>query len=293
LNPGHGIERGRREEKIENKESFSEHIQKEVNIDEINYDEVRKDFINWLYEKCSKEHADKQIYYLDKYLPDKVRNPKELFEIIRKVEKGKRHFCVGLRNLLNFYEAFDLMSEESLMKYRKIVKLPKLNPDDYIPEDSKVIESFRKIEDERYRLVFKLLAFSGIRLREAVYLFNNFNRDKLIFGEKIAKYPLSLDRRTKKSFYAYMPKEFAIELRKLKLNEDAVKQYFSRRGLPAKYLRKWNYNFLILNGVPESVADFIQGRTSITVGSMHYLAKVKQADEWYSRVIDKLIKLFS
>jgi len=37
--------------------------------------------------------------------------------------------------------------------------------------------------------------------------------------------------------------------------------------------------FLILNGVPKSVADFIQGRFSYTIGSMHYLAKVKQADE--------------
>ena len=45
--------------------------------------------------------------------------------------------------------------------------------------------------------------------------------------------------------------------------------------------------FLILNGVPESVADFIQGRASVTVGSSHYLAKTKQADEWYSRIVDK------
>jgi len=50
---------------------------------------------------------------------------------------------------------------------------------------------------------------------------------------------------------------------------------------------------LILNGVPESVADFIQGRASITVGSMHYLTKVKQADEWYLRVADKLMEIFS
>ena len=97
----------------------------------------------------------------------------------------------------------------------------------------------------------KLLAFSGIRLREAIYLFNinNFDKNKLIFGEKIAKYPLSLDRKSKRSFYAYMPKSFAMELKKIELSEEAVKQYFSRRGLPAKYLRKWNYNFLILNGV--------------------------------------------
>ena len=222
-----------------------------------------------------------------------VSDQMELFKIINSVKKGKRQLCLGIRALLNFYEAFDLMSEESLMKYRKVVKIPRTNSDEYVPEDSKVIEAFRKFEDERYRILFKLLAFSGIRLKEAIYLLNNFNKDRLILSEKIAKYPLSLERRTKKSFYAYMPKDFALELRKVKIDELASRQYFSRRGLPAKYLRKWNYNFLILNGVPESVADFIQGRASITVGSMHYLAKVKQADEWYSRVVDKLLRLFS
>jgi len=184
------------------------------------------------------------------------------------------------------------MSEESLAKYRKVVKIPRTNSDNYIPDDSKVIETFRKIKDERYRILYKLLAYSGIRLKEAIFLLNNFDEEKLIINEEIAKYPLSLDRRTKKSYYAYMPREFALELRKMKINEDASKQYLRRRGLSPKYLRKWNYNFLIINGVPESVADFIQGRASFTVGSMHYLAKVKQADEWYSRVVDKFLELF-
>jgi len=216
-----------------------------------------------------------------------------LLEIIRRVEKGKRYFCVGLRNLLNFYEAFDLMGEESLIKYRKIVKIPKTNQDKYVPEDSKIIEVFRKFKDERYKILFKLLAFSGIRLREALYLLRTFDSNKLITNEKIAKYPLGLNRGSKKSHYAYIPLEFSNELRKMELNEDAVSQYFRKKGLPCKYLRKWNYNFLILNGVPESVADFIQGRASITIGSMHYLTKVKQADEWYSKIVDKLLEIFS
>jgi len=62
--------------------------------------------------------------------------------------------------------------------------------------------------------------------------------------------------------------------------------------MPSKYLRKWQYNFLIANNVPESVADFIQGRAPSTVGSMHYLAKVKQADEWYAKVVSQLLSLF-
>ena len=44
----------------------------------------------------------------------------------------------------------------------------------------------------------------------------------------------------------------------------------------------------VINNVPEGVADFIEGRASATVGSMHYLSKAKQADFWYSNVVDEL-----
>ncbi len=46
-----------------------------------------------------------------------------------------------------------------------------------------------------------------------------------------------------------------------------------------------------MNNVPESVADFIEGRAPESVGSMHYLAKVKQADYWCGTILAKLICL--
>jgi len=50
---------------------------------------------------------------------------------------------------------------------------------------------------------------------------------------------------------------------------------------------------MIENGIPESVADFIQGRASITVGSAHYLAKAKQADLFYSNVVPALLDILT
>ncbi len=47
-----------------------------------------------------------------------------------------------------------------------------------------------------------------------------------------------------------------------------------------------------LNSVPKSVADFIQGRASVTVGSVHYLAKTQQADTWYAKIVPKVLYLF-
>ena len=39
--------------------------------------------------------------------------------------------------------------------------------------------------------------------------------------------------------------------------------------------------------MPESICDLIQGRALRTVGSLHYLAKMKQADDFYSKIVDK------
>ncbi|NPE30471.1 hypothetical protein HNV12_21460 [Methanococcoides sp. SA1] len=41
-------------------------------------------------------------------------------------------------------------------------------------------------------------------------------------------------------------------------------------------------------GVIESLADFIQGRAAVTVGSAHYLNKVQQAKDEYCRIMEKL-----
>jgi len=85
-----------------------------------------------------------------------------------------------------------------------------------------------------------------------------------------------------------MPLEFAKQLKRIELGVNPRQYFHSGKGLLAlKYLRKWNYNFMISNGVPESICDFIQGRALRTVGSLHYLAKMKQADEFYSRIVDK------
>ena len=67
-----------------------------------------------------------------------------------------------------------------------------------------------------------------------------------------------------------------------------LKITFQKGAYPPNVWENGTNNVLILNCVPESVADFIQGRASITVGSIHYLAKVKQADECVAELLIKL-----
>jgi intergrase/recombinase len=198
---------------------------------------------------------------------------------------------MAIRDLLKYCDTFQLMSEDSIARYRKIVKLPQTNADLFIPSDDQVISAFRSITDGRYIVFYKLLVFSGLRLREAVFMLNTFDRTRLQVNGNTAKYLLNLVRGTKRVYFAFMPDTFAQQLEKIKMSEPGARVYLIKRGIAPKYLRKWQYNFLISNNVPESVADYIQGRAPNTVGSMHDLAKTQQADMWYARVVPKLLSI--
>ncbi|WP_370574627.1 integrase [Methanomethylovorans sp.] len=52
----------------------------------------------------------------------------------------------------------------------------------------------------------------------------------------------------------------------------------------AKTIRKWHLNVMVKEGVTKSLADFMQDRVPVTVGSAHYLNKVQQAKEEYRRI---------
>ena len=120
-------------------------------------------------------------------------------------------------------------------------------------------------------------------------MLRDYEPSKLISENGISKYPLNYIRGNKRSQYVYMPTDLAMKLHKFYIHEDTVSYNLRKYGIAPKYLRKWFYNFLIMNNVPESVADFIEGRAPESVGSMHYLSRVKQADYWYSSISRNLL----
>ena len=195
---------------------------------------------------------------------------------------------IALRSYLTYLVQKSLLTEEGAKHFRKKVPLRQSKADNYIPTNEEVIGAYSQIKDKRYKTIFKLLAFSGARITELVKMVKEYDPSKLIIQGKFAKYKLHYNRGHKNSFYIYMPKELVPELHKFYIHVDTITHQISKSGLNPKYLRKWFYNFLIYNNVPEGVADFIEGRASSFVGSMHYLSKAKQSDYWYDKVIEEL-----
>ena len=256
------------------------------------YDEYRDDFIIWIKNRVTLNHAKDAISNLDRYLREKViTSPLEIAKI-RNSASSKKQVTVAIRNLLNYCEEMDLLDEDFIMKLRKPLKTIKSNPDNFIPSDEQVVKAYGEIINPRFMLVFKLLAMSGLRIVEAVEFFRIYDPKKVVINGNVARFSLFYLRKNKKSYFVYFPKAMFEEIHQMDIRVKGFKQACYRVNLPAKYLRKWNYNFLIMHNVPESVADFIQGRSPVSVGSMHYLAKVKQADYWYAQVVDEIVKVF-
>jgi intergrase/recombinase len=69
----------------------------------------------------------------------------------------------------------------------------------------------------------------------------------------------------------------------------ASRYYTKMRFIQPKYVRKFAFDSMIGLEIPESVADFIEGRVPKRVGAKHYMALRRQADRFYSRY-DKYLK---
>jgi len=253
---------------------------------------IRDDFSRWLYSRVIPRYAKNLISYLDRYLSGKIITSPVEISRIRDNASSKKQITIAIRNLLNYCEEMDLLDEGFIAKLRKPLKSVKSNPDNYVPNDEKVIEAYHKI-NPKYKVLFRLLLFSGIRATEAIEFFKEYTKDKVEIVGNVARYPLFSIRKNKRSYFVYFPADMVDEIENGEYTRRGISNAFIRAGLPSKYLRKWNYNFLIMHNVPESVADFIQGRSPISIGSMHYLAKVKQADYWYNKIAKEILSVLN
>lgn len=144
------------------------------------------------------------------------------------------------------------------------------------------------------RIVFLVLATSGIRYIECLDFLKNYDITKFKIEKNYVSYNVSELRHTKTINNIYLPLFVYNELKRVNNSYNALRERLKEKEctFTFKYLRKWNYNFLLYNNIPESVADFIQGRSSKTISATHYLAKSQQASFWYEKVSDIMKELF-
>ena len=87
------------------------------------------------------------------------------------------------------------------------------------------------------------------------------NIKNVVVKDKIVRIPInSVSRGIKKGFWIYFPLEFLDELKNFKGNfhYSTYEKHIKHGRVSASTIRKWNYNFLIENNIPESIADLFK-----------------------------------
>jgi len=223
------------------------------------------------------------VSYLDRYVRE-IRGPSDMIELFSKVKAAKRHIVFTLRTWFNFYEA--LGYEKAQLDILRNA-LPKTQCGrDLIPNEQRIVDSLRKLSKAplKYQALYHVLLDSGLRLVEACELINSFLDAEATNG--FFRCEVSMFRGEKQAYYGHFT-EYTLSLVKQvkdRLNPTTASSYYRKRGyVLAKYLRKYAFDKMIELEVPESVADFIEGRVPKRIGAKHYLALARQSSKFYPR----------
>jgi intergrase/recombinase len=263
----------------------------------------RKDFLNWLEIKAQfekglssedySEYFKKDVLsYLRRYVTG-IKEPFDIISMFSRVKRGKRHLVLALRTLFNFYEAIGV-NKDYLDCLRRALPKVVCGIDLKIPSEEKIVESLRKLPKAplKYQALYNLLIDSGLRLVEAIELINHFKEAEAVNG--FYRCELAMFRGEKQAYYGHLS-EYTFDLIK-RVEENlvpiAASRYYRKMdyALP-KYLRKYAFDKMIDLEIPESVADFIEGRVPKKVGAKHYMALARQASKFYPRYEEHVQKL--
>jgi len=195
-----------------------------------------------------------------------------------------------VRLILNWCEEKTLLTEEELATCRKKIKNKPSGIDNYVPTDQEVKETLDKLTQNN-KLLYLIYLFSGIRKVEGKYLKENIKNLKYQEIEGFVKISMNYLRKNKNSYFCYLPKEIYEQLAKnhQQLSISSLESYLTDHKLiPIKYCRKWFYTKCIELGIPDTIADYYQGRSAKGVGNNHYLSRQLLADKNYSKMTSYL-----
>jgi intergrase/recombinase len=256
--------------------------------------DARKDFLDYLKAQEYDVRTGKDmVSYLDRYSPV-IAGPLDVNSLFSRITVAKRHVVLGLRVLFNFYETLGV-DKGYLDCLRKALPRIQCGVDLKIPAENKILESLQRLvkAPAKYQALYNLLLDSGLRLIEGIELIRNFEEAESVKG--FYRCDLAMFRGEKQAYYGHFTESTLGLIESVKgaqMEECATSHYFCKYGyVTAKYLRKFAFDKMIELEVPESVADFIEGRVPKRVGAKHYMALARQATKFYPRYARYITKL--
>jgi len=254
-------------------------------------------FLSWLESrKYNRVYIQTILSYLRRYV-GVLSGPMDVINAFHGLTEGQQHnLDRGVRALFNFYEDMGI-DEDYLNAFRKVIPPEQEFVDLKVPEEQDILDSLRRVQRAplKYRALYHLLLDSGLRIVEGVKLINNFEGSVEVKGS--LRCELGYFRGSKLAYFGYMTHETLDLVEKVAgdhIEEQNASHYYPKiKCVCGKYLRKFAFDTMISEklNIPESVADFIQGRVPKTIGARHYTRLMRQADNFYPRYAEYIKQL--
>jgi intergrase/recombinase len=231
------------------------------------------------------------LSYLDRFIVS-IETPEDVIRVFAPLSEGQKHHLIkALRAWFKYLELSGRAERSFLDALRGAIPKDPIGIDVAVPEEARILSDLKRCQelDPRYGAVFNLLLESGLRLAEAVWVANSHGEGAEVVNGFVRQ-PLSLFRGGKRAFYAYYSQETLKRISESpRVNYRAVSAYLKKHGFTApKYIRKFVFDRMLSLGIPESVADFIEGRVAKSIGARHYTQLMRQADMHYQKYADYL-----
>jgi intergrase/recombinase len=250
------------------------------------------------------------ISSMDRFVGAKViRSPVDVMRIFAPLSKGQRkNLNRGMRGWFNYLELTGQASEWFLNLLRKAVPKDETGIDVKVPMEEDIVRSLRlmkKHSNIKYFALYNLTLDSGLRLVESAKVVNMIQMQDVKPERHDGFYvvPLGEFRKCKLSYFGFFTEYTMRLIEKVKeeVNDRFATGYLTSKGkknprrgvITWKYLRKFAFDVMTSEelNIPESVADFIQGRTPKTVGARHYMKLKRKAIKFYPRYAEYISEL--
>jgi intergrase/recombinase len=278
----------------------------------LSWPETRQMFLQYLeFKRYEPANARNMLNYLDRFVKKPIKAPMDVMKLFSPLTPGQRHHLNrALRAWLKCLEINrpDPDFKAFLDGLRRAIPKDDLGIDINVPSEEQIISDLKCLASDplKYQAAYNLLLDSGLRLVEVVRLLNDFPEAEHLEG--FYRCPVGLFRGTKQAYYCYMTEytykqikqlkegDPASEYRRLKegFTKDSIDMWHRKHGYTRpKYLRKFANDMMTSErlNIPESVADFIQGRVPKTIGAKHYMQLKRKADQYYPRYAQYVTEL--
>ncbi|MEM3875212.1 MAG: integrase [Candidatus Bathyarchaeia archaeon] len=254
--------------------------------------ETRELFLQYLeFKRYEPANARNMLSYLDRFVRAPIAAPLDVMRIFSPLSVGQRHHLN--RAMRAWFKCLEINSpsrefREFLNDLRRAIPKDEVGIDVHVPEEEQIISDLRRIKYEpiEFQAAYNLLLDSGLRVVEVERLLNNFPEAERLRG--FYRCPVGFFRGTKQAYYCYLT-EYTFQLIKRctrPVNRLLISKWFQNHDYTrAKYLRKFANDIMTSErlNIPESVADFIQGRVPKSIGAKHYMKLKRKADQFYPR----------